>query len=35
MAARARQEVEQRWDMARITRALEGRYRELVRAKRV
>jgi len=34
MAARARKEVEQRWDMARITRALEGRYRQLVRAKR-
>ncbi len=34
MAERARREVEQKWDMARITRALEGRYRELVRAKR-
>lgn len=33
-AARARKEVEERWDMARITRALEGRYRELVREKR-
>ena len=34
LAARARKEVEARWDMARITQALEGRYRELVREKR-
>jgi glycosyltransferase involved in cell wall biosynthesis len=34
LAARARQEVEQRWDMAVITRKLEGRYREAVREKR-
>jgi O-antigen biosynthesis protein len=34
LAARARKEVEQNWDMARITRGLESRYRELVREKR-
>jgi glycosyltransferase involved in cell wall biosynthesis len=34
LAARARGEVERRWDMARITRELERRYRELATAKR-
>jgi glycosyltransferase involved in cell wall biosynthesis len=34
LAARARREVEERWDMACITRALEQRYRGLVRGKR-
>jgi glycosyltransferase involved in cell wall biosynthesis len=34
LAARARAEVEAHWDMARVTQALEGRYRELVRQKR-
>ncbi|MEZ5363507.1 MAG: hypothetical protein R2748_14490 [Bryobacterales bacterium] len=34
LAVRARREVEERWDMARITCALEKRYRELVRGKR-
>ena len=34
MARRARSEVEEHWDMARITEALEARYRELVREKR-
>ena len=34
LAARARAEVEQRWDMAAITHNLERRYREVVREKR-
>ncbi len=34
MAARARAEVEQHWDMAVITRRLADRYREIVEAKR-
>ena len=34
MAIRARREVEQRWDMAQITRNLERRYREIVSEKR-
>jgi GT2 family glycosyltransferase/glycosyltransferase involved in cell wall biosynthesis len=35
MAQRARAEVEQNWDMARITRRLEESYRELVKEKRL
>jgi hypothetical protein len=34
MAARARAEVEQNWDMARVTRRLEASYREALREKR-
>jgi glycosyltransferase involved in cell wall biosynthesis len=34
MAARARREVEENWDMAGITRKLVGRYVEMLRAKR-